>query len=342
MLELTLLLLRTAGSALRRRGYLLAENLVLRHQLAVLQRGPGRPRLRQTDRLFWVLVRKFWNGWQGALVLVQPATVVRWHRQAFKSYWTRISRRGRRGRPPVSREIRELILRMAKANPLWGAPRIHGELLKLGIEVSQSTVGRLIPRRGKPPSPSWRSFLDNHVPELASVDFFTIPTATFRVLFVLVVLRHDRRRVVHFNVTEHPTAEWTAQQVVEAFPWDTAPRYLLRDRDATYGVVFRRRVKGLGINEVLIAPRSPWQNPYVERLIGTLRRELLDHVVVLDENHLRRVLARYLKYYHGWRCHNSLEQDSPNGRMVQSAELGKVVEFPEAGGLHHHYERRAA
>ena len=242
----------------------------------------------------------------------------------------------------MSREIRELVRRMALANPLSGAPRIHGELLKLRIEVSQSTVGRLMPRRRKPPSPSWRSFLDNHVSDLASLDFFTIPTATFRVLFVLVVLRHDRRRVVHFNVTEHPTAEWTAQQVVEAFPWDTAPRYLLRDRDATYGLVFRRRVKGLGIEQVLIAPRSPWQNPYVERLIGTLRRELLDHVVLLDEKHLRRVLGRYLKYYHGWRCHNSLEQDSPDGRTVQPAELGEVVEFPEAGGLHHLYERRAA
>jgi len=231
---------------------------------------------------------------------------------------------------------------MAVANPLWGAPRIHGELLKLGIEISQRTVGRLMPTRGKPPSPTWRSFLDNHVSDLASVDFFTIPTVTFRVLFVLVVLRHDRRRIVHFNVTEHPTAEWTAQQMVEAFPWNTAPRYLLRDRDAAYGAAFRSRVKALGIGEKLIAPRSPWQNPYVERVIGTLRRELFDHIVVLDEKHLRRVLVRYLEYYHRWRCHNSLEQDSPDRRSVQSVELGQVVEFPEAGGLHHHYERRAA
>jgi len=231
---------------------------------------------------------------------------------------------------------------MAASNPLWGAPRIHGELLKLGIDVSQRTVGRLMPKHRKPPSQTWRTFLENHASDLAALDFFTIPTVTFRVLFVLVVLRHDRRRVVHVNVTEHPTAAWTAQQVVEAFPWDSAPRYLLRDRDAIYGAPFRRRVTGLGIEEVLIAPRSPWQNSYVERMIGTLRRELLDHVVVIDENHLRRLLARYVDYYHPWRCHLSLEKDTPDGRPAQPAERGVVVEFPEVGGLHHHYERRAA
>jgi len=242
----------------------------------------------------------------------------------------------------VSAEIRALARRIAAANPLWGAPRIHAELLKLGIEISQSTVGRLMPKRIKPSSPSWRAFLDSHVHDLASVDLFTIPTATFRILFVLIVLRHDRRRIVHFNVTEHPTAEWAAQQIVEAFPWDTPLRYLLRDRDAIYGTAFSRRVKGLGIEEVLIAPRSPWQNPYVERVIGTLRRELFDHVIIVDERHLRRILRRYLEYYHRWRCHNSLDQDSPDGRSVHSVDLGHVIESPEAGGLHHHYERRVA
>jgi transposase InsO family protein len=276
-------------------------------------------------------------------MLVQPATVVRWHAQGFRRHWARKSKEcSGPGRPPFSREIRDLVRRVSASNPLWGAPRIHGELLKLGIDVSQRTIGRMMPKHRKPPSQTWRTFLENHASDFAALDFFTVPTVTFRVLFVLAVLRHDRRRVVHFNVTEHPTAAWTAQQVVEAFPWDSAPRYLLRDRDAIYGALFRRRVTGLGIEEVLIAPRSPWQNPYVERMIGTLRRELLDHVVVIDETHLRRLLARYVDYYHRWRCHLSLEKDTPDGRPVQPAKPGVVVEFPEVGGLHHHYERRAA
>ena len=231
---------------------------------------------------------------------------------------------------------------MALANPLWGSPRIHGELLKLGFEVSQRTVARLMPRRPKRPSQTWRTFLKNHLADLVSVDFFVVPTATFRVLYVFVVLLHHRRRVVHFNVTDSPTAAWTAQQIVEAFPEDSAPRYLLRDRDATYGDVFRRRVKSLGIVEVLTAARSPWQNPYAERMIGTIRRELLDHVIVLDEGHLRHQLRRYLRYYHGSRTHLSLAKDSPESRAVEQPELGRVVALPQVGGLHHRYTRCAA
>ncbi len=231
---------------------------------------------------------------------------------------------------------------MALANPLWGSPRIHGELLKLGFEVSQRSVARLVPRRPKPPSQTWRTFLQNHLADLASVDLFVVPTATFRVLYVFVVLLHHRRKVVHFNVTESPTASWTAQQIVEAFPEDSAPRYLLRDRDATYGDVFRRRVKSLGIVEVLTAARSPWQNPYAERMIGTIRRELLDHVIVLDEGHLRHQLRRYLRYYHGSRTHLSLAKDSPESRAVEQPELGRVVALPQVGGLHHRYTRCAA
>ena len=231
---------------------------------------------------------------------------------------------------------------MALANPTWGAPRIHGELLKLGIPLSQRAVGRLLPRRRRPPSQTWRTFLENHVKSLVSLDFFTVPTATFRVLFVLVILAHDRRRVVHFNVTDSPGAAWTAQQRVEAFPWDTAPRYLLRDRDGVYGNAFRQRVRAMGITEVLTAPQSPWQNPYAERLIGSIRREGLDHVIVLGERHLRRILASYFRYYHRSRCHLSLDKDSPEPRAVQPPELGEVVELPEVGGLHHRYERRAA
>ena len=231
---------------------------------------------------------------------------------------------------------------MSLANPLWGAPRIHGELLKLGIQVSQATVAKYRVRRPKPPSQTWRTFLGNHLRDLVSVDFFVVPTATFRVLFVFLVLAHDRRRTLHFNVTDHPSAEWTAQQLVEAFPWDTAPRYLLRDRDSIYGEYFRRRVRGMGIREVLIAPRAPWQNAFVERLIGSIRRECLDHVVVLNESSLRRTLNSYLEYYQRSRTHLALGKDAPEPRPVQPPELGPVVRLPQVGGLHHRYERRAA
>ena len=196
-------------------------------------------------------------------------------------------------------------------------------------------------RHRKPPSQTWRTFLDNHVKELVSIDFFTVPTATFRILYVLLVLRHERRQVVYFNVTEHPTAQWTAQQIVEAFPFDTAPRYLLRDRDNIYGERFRRRVRSLGIEEVRIAPRSPWQNPYVERLIGSIRRECLNHVIVLNERHLKRLLRSYFSYYHTARTHLALDKQSPEPRQVSSPDRGKVVAFPHIGGLHHEYRRAA-
>ncbi len=230
---------------------------------------------------------------------------------------------------------------MSRANPRWGAPRVHGELLKLGIDISQAAVSKYMVRHRKPPSQSWRAFLDNHVGDLVSVDFFTVPTVTFRVLFVFVILAHERRRIIHFNVTDAPTAEWTAQ-IVEAFPWDTAPRYLLRDRDGTYGHEFTSRVDHMGIKEVKTAPRSPWQNPYVERLIGTLRRDCIDHVIVVGENHLRRILREYLAYYHSCRTHLSLEKDSPEPRKVESPDQRKIVDFPMVGGLHHRYSRRAA
>lgn len=230
---------------------------------------------------------------------------------------------------------------MSRDNVGWGAPRIHGELRMLGIDVSQSTVAKYMVRHRKPPSQTWRTFLDNHVADLVSVDFFTVPTATFRVLYVFVVLRHDRREVVHFNITQNPTAQWTAQQIVEAFPFDTAPRYLLRDRDSIYGDVFRRRVKSLGIVEVLTAPRSPWQSPYVERLIGSIRRECLNHVIVLSECHLRRRLRSYFTYYHDARTHLGLVKQCPKPRLVETPDQGKVIAFPHVGGLHHEYRRAA-
>jgi putative transposase len=313
------------------------------------RRGPGdrilanhSPQLRARDRLFWIVLAKVWQEWRTAVIFVQPATVVRWHRRWFRRQWTWRSTRRRPGRPGTNASVRTLVGRMAAANPLWGAPRIHGELGKLGIAVSERTVSRLLRRPRRPPSQTWRTFLTNHVGVLVSMDFFTVPTLTGRVLFVLVLLRHRRRRIIHFNITEHPTAAWTAQQIVDAFPDDTAPRWLLRDRDAIYGDVFRRRVAGMGIGEVISSPLSPWQNPYAERLIGSIRRECLDHVIVLDERHLRRLLTGYIDYYHGARTHLSLDKDSPTPRRVQPPTEGGVVAFAEVGGLHHRYERRAA
>ena len=225
---------------------------------------------------------------------------------------------------------------------MWGAPRIHGELLKLGIEIGESSVGKYMVRRRKPPSQRWRVFLENHVKSLVSVDFFTVPTIRFQVLYVFLVLAHDRRRILHFNVTAHPTAEWAAQQLVQAFPWDSAPRYLLRDRDGIFGGEFVQQVKVMGIKEVLSAPRSPWQRAYVERVIGTIRRECLDHLIVFNQHSLRRTLSLYFDYYHRSRTHLSLEKDSPEPRSVQPPTLGPVVSVPQVGGLHHRYERRAA
>jgi transposase InsO family protein len=242
----------------------------------------------------------------------------------------------------MAKEVRKLIQHMWWANPTWGSPRIVGELRKVGIEVTKSTVEKYRIRPPKPPSPTWKTFLNNHMQDLVSLDFFIVPTVTYKVLFVLLILTHQRRRVVHFNVTEHPTAAWTAQQVVDAFPWDEAPRYLLRDRDHIYGASFRQRVGHMGIEEVLTAPRSPWQNPYVERLIGSIRRECLDHVIVLHERHLQRVLARYLAYYHRWRTHLSLAMDCPEPRPVSLPARGRVMAVPEVGGLHHHYEWQQA
>jgi transposase InsO family protein len=271
--------------------------------------------------------------------VVKPATVVQWHRQAFLLYWRW---RSKSGRPSINREVRDLIRQMSRANPLWGAPRIHGELLKLGIEVSQSTVAKYMMRSRGRPSPTWRTFLHNEASGIAAIDMFVVPSATFRLLFVMLILVHDRRKIVRFDVTQHPTAGWLSRQVTEAFPWDTAPRFLLRDRDASYCSVFRKRIEAMGITEVVTEPRSPWQNAYVERAIGSIRRECLDHIVVFNERHLRRVLSSYVDYYHRTRTHLSLDEDCPDSRPIQPPRCGPVVELPQVAGLHHRYERLAA
>ena len=325
------------------RAALQLEILALRHQLCVLQRSVKRPKLTPADRFFWARLSQFWMAWRSALVIVKPETVIGWHRKGFRLLWTWKVRRGQRGRPPVSKEIRKLIRRMSRENPLWGAPRIHGELLKLGIDIGETSVSKYMVRRRSPPSQTWRTFLENHVKTTVSIDFFTVPTIRFQVLYVFLVLAHDRRRILHFNVTAHPTAEWTGQQLREAFPFEEVPRYLLRDRDGIFGADFTKEVRNLGIEEVLSAPHSPWQRAYIERVIGSIRRECLDHLIVFNEASLYRHLKSFMAYYHETRTHLSLDKDSPASRLVQAPSIGStLVALPQVGGLHHRYERRAA
>ena len=336
-------LLATLSSIFRSRAALELENLALRHQIGVLQRSARkRPKWTSADRLLWIFLSRFWRDWGSALAIIKPETVLAWHRAGFRLFWTWKVRRGQPGRPLISSEVRDLIRKMCRENPCWGAPRIHGELLKLGIDIGESSVTKYMVRCRKPPSQTWRTFLENHAKQLVSVDFFTVPTIRFQILYVFLVLAHDRRRILHFNVTAHPTAEWTGQQLREAFPFDQLPRYLLRDRDAIFGNHFREQVRDLGISEVLSAPRSPWQRAYIERAIGTIRRECLDHVMVFHENALRRTLNSYFDYYHRSRTHLSLGKDAPEPRAIQPPEMGSVVALPQVGGLHHRYDRRAA
>src|SRR5256712_6034470 len=287
------ILFGTLRSTIGTHRELALENLALRQQLAVWKARQPRPPLTEMDRIFWVLLSRLWPSWRHSLQVVRLETVVGWHRQGFRRYWAWKSRR-RSGRPMIGTELRDLIWRMSRANPLWGAPRIHGELLKLGLTVSQATVSKYIVRPRRPPSQAWRTFLKNHASDLIGLDFFTVPTATFRVLFVLAMLTHSRRRLVHFNVTEHPTAEWTARQLIEAGGQEESPRHLIRDRDQVYGERFSRQARLLDIRAAGIAPRSPWPNAYAERVIGSMRRECLNHVVVLSERHLSGILSKYV------------------------------------------------
>jgi putative transposase len=341
MTSVLVLLGAVCRDALRTHAALHLELLALRHQLHVLERS-RRPRVRltQLDRLLWVWLSRKWRNWRTALVIVKPETVIAWHRQGFRLFWSWKSRR-RTGRRGVPADIRALIRTISTANPLWGAPRIHGELLKLGIAVWQTSVAKYMVRHRRPPSQTWKTFLANHIAQIAATDFFVVPTATYRLLFVFVILAHHRRRIVHVAVTAHPTAAWTAQQLREAFPEDAAPRYLAHDRDLAFAALATTAI-GMGIEEVYTAPHSPWQNAYAERVIGSIRRECLDHVIVINEVGLSRIVTQYLAYYHQSRTHLSLAKDSPQPRTIAPPSGGQIVATPQVGGLHHRYDRRAA
>ena len=281
------------------------------------------------DRMIFVCLYRIAPRILDAITIVEPETVIRWHRAGFRSFWRWKSSR-RAGRPSVPPEIRRLIREMSLANPLWGAPRIHGELLKLGIDVGQTSVAKYMARRRRPPSQGWRTFLLNHADGIASIDLFVVPTISFKLLYGLLILRHDRRRIVWVGVTTSPTSEWIARQVREACGWEPVPDYLVRDRDRVYGQAFARRLRAMGIRDRPTAPRSPWQNGYAERLIGSIRRECLDHVIVLGERHLRHVLGAYQQYYNGTRTHLALAKDSPLTRSVQT--IGRILPLPILGG----------
>jgi transposase InsO family protein len=314
-----------------------AENAVLRHQLNILRRGlRGRVRLTDNDRWFLVQLYRWVPSILQVLTIIRPETLLRWHRAGFSCHWRWKSRR-RGERPQIDTELRALIRQMTIENPLWGAPRIHGELLKLGFEVAQSSVAKYMVKRRGPSSQGWPTFLRNHAPNIAAMDLFVVPTIGFELLYAFVVVRLDRRDLVWINVTANPTAEWVARQITEAFPWDEAPDYLIRDRGRIYGSVVTRRLRAMGIRDKPTAPASPWQNGFVERLIGSIRRECVDHVIVLGEAHLRRILRSYARYYNNFRTHRSLNKDVPVSRPVQ--RIGSIKSHAILGGLHHHYVR---
>jgi transposase InsO family protein len=337
MVALLCFLLALLTSPFKSKSRLEAENAALRHQLAVLRRKVrGRVEFTNGDRWFFVQLYRWFPSILQAIAIIRPETLVRWHRAGFRRYW-RWKSRSPGGRPQIDADLRALIRQMSMDNPLWGAPRIHGELLKLGFEVAQSSVAKYMIKRSGPSAQGWSTFLHNHAPNIAAMDLFVVPTIGFNLLYVLVIVRLRRRELVWINVTTNPTAEWLARQITEAFPWNEAPRYLIRDRDQAYGAAVTRRLRAMGIRDKPIAPGSPWQNGFAERLIGSIRRECTDHIIAVGEGHLRRVLRSYAPYYNESRTHRSLNKDAPIHRLTES--VGTIVSRPILGGLHHHYSR---
>lgn len=338
MMGLLFLLLAFLTLPFKSKRRLQAENVILRHQLSVLRRKVrGRVKLTNSDRWFLVQLYRWFPSILQALTIVKPETLIRWHRAGFRCYW-RWKSRPRGGRPQVEEDLRALIRKVSMENPLWGAPRIHGELLKLGFQVAQSSVAKYMVRRhGRPSGQGWRTFLRNHAPDIAAMDLLVVPTIGFDLLYAFVIVRIDRRDIVWINVTSNPTAEWVARQLTEAFPWDQAPRYLIRDRDRIYGGLVIRRLAAMGIRDRPTAPYSPWQNGFAERLIGSIRRECLDHMIITGEAHLRRILRAYARYYNDIRTHRSLDKDAPISRSIQ--RIGSIISNPILGGLHNHYVR---
>ena len=337
MIALICFVLAVLASPFKSNIRLEAENAVLRHQLIVLRRKlKGRARLTNHDRWFFVQLYRWFPSILPVLVIIRPETLLRWHRAGFRRYWRwKSCRRG--GRPQIETELRALIRQMSTENLLWGAPRIHGELLKLGFSVAQSSVAKYMVKRRGPPSQEWRTFQRNHAPDIAAMDLFVVPTIGFELLYGFVILRLDRRDLVWIGVTTNPTAEWVARQITEAFPWDDAPRFMIRDRDRIYGTVVTRRLRAMGIRDRPTAPASPWQNGFAERLIGSIRRECLDHIIVLGKEQLRRILKNYADYYNGVRTHRSLNKDAPVSRQVQRS--GVINSRAILGGLHRQYVR---
>jgi transposase InsO family protein len=337
MVALLSFFLTLLTSPFRPMNRLEAENAALRHQLAVLQRKlGGRVQFTNSDRLFFILLYCWFPSILNAITIIRPETVVRWHRCGFRRYW-RWKSRSLGGRPQIDAGLRALIRRISVENRLWGAPHIHGELLKLGFEVAQSTVAKYMAKGRDPSSQGWGTFLRNHAPHISAMDLFVVPTIGFNLLYVLVIVQLARRELVWVNVTAHPTAEWIARQLTEVFPWTEVPRYLLRDQDGIYGAAVTRRLRAMGIRDKPISPGSPWQNGFAERLIGSIRRECVDHTVVLGEAHLRRTLQSYARYYNESRIHRALNKDAPFHRAIE--RLGAITSTPVLGGLHHQYYR---
>ena len=338
-----LALLAYLHAFLRTRHDLGLEILALRQQVTVLKRKHPRPCLNNLGRLFWLALRRLWPRWMEVLILVKPETVVGWHRAGFRLYWRLRSRGGGR---KIGADVFEIVRRMARENPSWGAPRIHGELLKVGVDISERTVSRYLKRRLPRPgdaAKNWLAFLSNHREAIAAIDFFTVPTVTFRLLYCFFAIDHGRRRVLHFNVTAHPTAEWVVQQLRETFSDSDRHRYVILDRDSKFSAEVIGFLHSSGIKPVRTSVRSPWQNGVAERWVGSARRDCFDHVIALNEAHVRRLAREYVAYYQADRTHDGLGKDTPSGRAIEVKPAGaELTSLPRVGGLHHRYTWKAA